>query len=247
MDPERRPPRLRARAPTTPRPSPPRPSCCRAAPGWTSGPTGSSRASGGRRPVRGARARRRAAAARAGRARRRGARRRGRGRARPRRRRPALLARPDARRACGRCHRRGAGDRRPGERGGLPRQRGGLPRALEAWTPSCGRPSTPIPADRRKMVTDHDAFGYLARRYGITVVGAAIPSVSTAAEASAHDTARAHRRDPRAARLGGVLRGQRRPGAGGAHRGRDRGDDLRRPLRRYPWARRTPTARPTST
>jgi ABC-type Zn uptake system ZnuABC Zn-binding protein ZnuA len=42
-----------------------------------------------------------------------------------------------------------------------------------------------VPAGRRRMVTDHDAFGYLADRYGIAVVGAAIPSASTAAEPSA--------------------------------------------------------------
>ena len=47
-----------------------------------------------------------------------------------------------------------------------------------------------VPAARRKIVTDHDAFGYLARRYGIRVVGAAIPSTSTAASANARDTAR---------------------------------------------------------
>jgi ABC-type Zn uptake system ZnuABC Zn-binding protein ZnuA/ABC-type Mn2+/Zn2+ transport system permease subunit len=47
-----------------------------------------------------------------------------------------------------------------------------------------------VPAERRKLVTDHDAFGYLARRYDLTVVGAAIPSTSTAAEPSAKDTAR---------------------------------------------------------
>jgi len=40
------------------------------------------------------------------------------------------------------------------------------------------------------MVTDHDAFGYLAARYRIDVVGAAIPSTSTAAEPNAKDTAR---------------------------------------------------------
>ena len=34
-------------------------------------------------------------------------------------------------------------------------------------------------------VTDHDAFAYLLRRYGITYVGAAIPSQSTRAQASA--------------------------------------------------------------
>jgi ABC-type Zn uptake system ZnuABC Zn-binding protein ZnuA/ABC-type Mn2+/Zn2+ transport system permease subunit len=46
-----------------------------------------------------------------------------------------------------------------------------------------------VPAGRRRLVTDHDAFGYLARRYHLTVVGAAIPSTSTAAEPSAKDTA----------------------------------------------------------
>jgi ABC-type Zn uptake system ZnuABC Zn-binding protein ZnuA len=47
-----------------------------------------------------------------------------------------------------------------------------------------------VPAEKRKMVTDHDAFNYLARRYGITLVGAVIPSLSAAAEPSAKETAR---------------------------------------------------------
>ncbi len=42
-----------------------------------------------------------------------------------------------------------------------------------------------VPRSERKLVTNHDAFGYFARRYGITVVGAVIPSLSTAAEPSA--------------------------------------------------------------
>jgi ABC-type Zn uptake system ZnuABC Zn-binding protein ZnuA len=46
-----------------------------------------------------------------------------------------------------------------------------------------------VPAGRRKLVTDHDALGCLARRYHLTIVGAAIPSTSTAAEPSAKDTA----------------------------------------------------------
>jgi ABC-type Zn uptake system ZnuABC Zn-binding protein ZnuA len=46
-----------------------------------------------------------------------------------------------------------------------------------------------VPADARKMVTDHDAFGYLADRYGLTVVGAAIPSTSTAADPNAKEMA----------------------------------------------------------
>jgi ABC-type Zn uptake system ZnuABC Zn-binding protein ZnuA len=43
---------------------------------------------------------------------------------------------------------------------------------------------------QRKLVTNHDAFGYLAARYGITIVGSVIPSLSTAAEPNARDTAR---------------------------------------------------------
>src|SRR4051812_26760113 len=42
-----------------------------------------------------------------------------------------------------------------------------------------------IPADRRRLVTNHDALGYFADRYGITVVGAVIPALSTEARASA--------------------------------------------------------------
>jgi ABC-type Zn uptake system ZnuABC Zn-binding protein ZnuA len=44
-----------------------------------------------------------------------------------------------------------------------------------------------VPPARRKLVTDHDAFGYFANRYGIEVVGAAIPSQTTQAQASAED------------------------------------------------------------
>jgi ABC-type Zn uptake system ZnuABC Zn-binding protein ZnuA/ABC-type Mn2+/Zn2+ transport system permease subunit len=42
-----------------------------------------------------------------------------------------------------------------------------------------------IPPDGRKLVTDHDAFGYFARRYGLKVVGALIPSRTTEAQPSA--------------------------------------------------------------
>jgi zinc/manganese transport system substrate-binding protein len=47
-----------------------------------------------------------------------------------------------------------------------------------------------VPASQRKLVTDHDAFGYFARRYGITVVGAVIPSQTTQAQPSAGGVAR---------------------------------------------------------
>jgi len=44
-----------------------------------------------------------------------------------------------------------------------------------------------VPASRRKLVTDHDAFGYFAARYGIEVVGTVIPSQTTQAQPSAKD------------------------------------------------------------
>jgi ABC-type Zn uptake system ZnuABC Zn-binding protein ZnuA len=47
-----------------------------------------------------------------------------------------------------------------------------------------------VPRARRKLVTNHDAFGYLAAHYGITIVGSVIPSLSAAAEPNARDTAR---------------------------------------------------------
>lgn len=45
-----------------------------------------------------------------------------------------------------------------------------------------------IPADRRKVITSHDAFGYFARDYGIAFI--APRGVSTEAEASAKDVAK---------------------------------------------------------
>ena len=47
-----------------------------------------------------------------------------------------------------------------------------------------------VPRAKRKIVTTHDALGYFARRYGIEVVGAVIPSLSTQAQASAGDVER---------------------------------------------------------
>ncbi|MBN1310598.1 MAG: zinc ABC transporter substrate-binding protein [Anaerolineae bacterium] len=41
----------------------------------------------------------------------------------------------------------------------------------------------------RKLVTDHDALGYFAHRYGFEAVGAVIPNVTTSAEPSAADLA----------------------------------------------------------
>lgn len=47
-----------------------------------------------------------------------------------------------------------------------------------------------VPANQRLLVTSHDALGYYARRYGIRVVGAVIPALTTAAQPSAGDVAK---------------------------------------------------------
>ena len=47
-----------------------------------------------------------------------------------------------------------------------------------------------VPASERKLVTDHDAFNYFARRYRIRVIGAVIPSQTTQAQASAGEVAK---------------------------------------------------------
>jgi|tagenome__1003787_1003787.scaffolds.fasta_scaffold20580621_2 ABC-type Zn uptake system ZnuABC Zn-binding protein ZnuA len=57
-------------------------------------------------------------------------------------------------------------------------------RRLDASVRACmGR----VPANQRLLVTSHDALGYYARRYGIRVVGAVIPALTTAAQPSAGD------------------------------------------------------------
>ena len=44
-----------------------------------------------------------------------------------------------------------------------------------------------LPAAKRKLVTTHDAFGRYANRYGLEVIGAVIPSLSSQAQASSRD------------------------------------------------------------
>ncbi len=46
-----------------------------------------------------------------------------------------------------------------------------------------------VPARERKLVTTHDALGYYAERYGIEVIGAVIPSLSTRGQPSAGEVA----------------------------------------------------------
>jgi ABC-type Zn uptake system ZnuABC Zn-binding protein ZnuA len=60
-------------------------------------------------------------------------------------------------------------------------------RALDASVARC---IGAVPAGQRQLVTSHDALGYYARRYGIHVIGAVIPALSTAAEPSAGEVSR---------------------------------------------------------
>jgi zinc/manganese transport system substrate-binding protein len=59
---------------------------------------------------------------------------------------------------------------------------------LDALDTAIARCMDGIPAEQRRLVTNHDALGYFADRYGITVVGAVIPALSTEARASAGET-----------------------------------------------------------
>ncbi len=59
--------------------------------------------------------------------------------------------------------------------------------AVKALDAGIARCIGAVPSSERKLVTDHDAFGYFANRYGIEVVGAVIPSQTTQAQASAKD------------------------------------------------------------
>ena len=50
--------------------------------------------------------------------------------------------------------------------------------ALHTWVQ---KEVEPLPPDRRKLVTNHDTFGYFADRYGFKVAGTVLQSVSTEA------------------------------------------------------------------
>lgn len=59
-------------------------------------------------------------------------------------------------------------------------------KALDAWIVE---QVNSIPAERRLLVTNHEALGYFADRYGFTIVGTVIPSLSTGASTSAQELA----------------------------------------------------------
>lgn len=60
---------------------------------------------------------------------------------------------------------------------------------IRAMDGELARQVATVPARQRRIVTDHDAIGYLADRYGIRVIGAAVPSLSAGAEPNAQDLA----------------------------------------------------------
>ena len=70
------------------------------------------------------------------------------------------------------------------------RNAAGYVAALQALDRKIARCFARVPPSQRKLVTSHDAFGYFAARYGIDVIGAVIPSQTTAAQPSAGDVAR---------------------------------------------------------
>jgi ABC-type Zn uptake system ZnuABC Zn-binding protein ZnuA len=75
----------------------------------------------------------------------------------------------------------------PAGRAGYDRRAAAYTKKLRAVDTSIQSCVNRVPAARRKIVTTHDALGYFADRYGVEVIGAVIPSLSTQAQASARD------------------------------------------------------------
>ncbi|WP_410657248.1 zinc ABC transporter substrate-binding protein AztC [Amycolatopsis sp. lyj-112] len=68
-------------------------------------------------------------------------------------------------------------------RGNAERYRGEIEALDATMAEKFGR----IPPERRKLVTNHHVFGYLAQRYGFEVIGAVIPGGTTLASPSSSD------------------------------------------------------------
>jgi ABC-type Zn uptake system ZnuABC Zn-binding protein ZnuA len=75
----------------------------------------------------------------------------------------------------------------PEGRGGYERRAAAYTRELRRLDAEIERCMNEVPAAKRKLVTTHDALGYFADRYGLDVIGAVIPSLSTQAQPSAKD------------------------------------------------------------
>jgi zinc/manganese transport system substrate-binding protein len=61
--------------------------------------------------------------------------------------------------------------------------------ALRAMDAANKRTLRAVPVAQRKLVTNHDAFGYFAAHYDITVLGSVLGSLSTSAQPSAREIA----------------------------------------------------------
>lgn len=59
-------------------------------------------------------------------------------------------------------------------------------RALDAWIAETVRA---LPREDRRLVTDHDALGYFAARYGFELIGTVLPGLSPLSEPSAREVA----------------------------------------------------------
>ena len=75
----------------------------------------------------------------------------------------------------------------PAGRGQYRRNAARLERRLHALDAKIASCVARVPPPKRRIVTTHDALGYFAGRYGVRVVGAVIPSLSTQAQTSAGD------------------------------------------------------------
>jgi ABC-type Zn uptake system ZnuABC Zn-binding protein ZnuA/ABC-type Mn2+/Zn2+ transport system permease subunit len=75
----------------------------------------------------------------------------------------------------------------PGGKAGFKKNADAYLRELKALDAGIAKCMGTVPAAERKLVTDHDAFGYFADRYGIAVAGAVIPSQTTQAQSSAKE------------------------------------------------------------
>ncbi len=97
-----------------------------------------------------------------------------------------------------------------------------------------------IPADHRKIITTHDAFGYFGAAYGMAFI--APEGVSTEAEPSAKDVARIITQIKKQKIPGGIFGEHQRSAADGSNRARNwRGHRRHALFRRFvrtPWAGR---------
>lgn len=78
-------------------------------------------------------------------------------------------------------------DLAPGEAEGFARRAAALVERLEAADAEVRALIAEVPAERRKLVTDHDALGYFVEAYGLEFVGSIFPSLDVSSEPSARD------------------------------------------------------------